>query len=252
MTEGDAMKKQPKSGRVNGRAGADGAANDPRTPEWLDQQLKGMRPLERVKFLGQLLETTDAVGPVETQLDGLPGTARKALDPPPSPTGSNGDGPRADRDQGTGRFAPGNRCGRGNPHARRQADLRAALAGAVGPDRLRKITARMADMAEAGDLEACKLLFDYLLGKPGPAPDPDRLDLEEWKLLDAQPTTAELARALIDNVDAGAAAEVLRGLLPADAAGTRQRMREGDVEEVMCLRDRRTGRRRKPSCAVPR
>ena len=36
--------------------------------------------------------------------------------------------------------------------------------------------------AEAGDIAAAKLLFQYALGKPGPTVEPDRLDLEEFKL----------------------------------------------------------------------
>lgn len=78
----------------------------------------------------------------------------------PSATGPNGD-----RDS-RGRFAPGNKLAVGNPHARRVAQFRTAMFGAVTEDDLRQIAAKLAEMALAGDTTAAKLLLGYLLGRP--------------------------------------------------------------------------------------
>jgi hypothetical protein len=243
----------------------------------LDGLLAGLSHGERVERLGALLKECAKLPqarpepPSEPVSDGAapghPGAARpeppsepvsdgaargraaQARPESPSATESNGEG----RDGKSGRFGLGNRFGRGNPHARRQAALCAVLTDAVDEQRLRKVAATLADRAEGGDLEAIKLLFAYLLGKPGPAPNPDRLDIEEWKLLDAEPTIYEFFRAVFDNVSAAYACEYLKKrqeekrqeaklLEPPTSAG---------AAEIMQARGQRSGRKRKPSAALP-
>ena len=77
----------------------------------------------------------------------------------PSPNGTNG------RD-GSGRFAPGNAGGPGNPHAKRVNELRTALMEAVTPDDLRKIIAALVKAAQAGDTAAAREVLDRTIGKP--------------------------------------------------------------------------------------
>jgi hypothetical protein len=46
--------------------------------------------------------------------------------------------------------------------------------------------------AREGNLGAIKLVFSYVIGKPTTAPDPDRLSVDEWRLLcDGVPTAEE-------------------------------------------------------------
>jgi hypothetical protein len=220
----------------NGQAAGTSAA--------LERLLVGLDPVQRVQRLGELLDECKLRDSVQKPLNGLK--------PSPSATVSNGAAETNGHDKKTGRFAPGNQCGRGNPHARRQAALRAVLFDAVGEDRLRGIATRLATLAENGDMEACKLLFAYLLGKPGAAPDPDRLDLEEWKLADAQPTVHELARALVDNVDARGACDHLRRRQPQDAQQLSERIvADANPSELLAARDKRSRRKRKASSAIP-
>jgi hypothetical protein len=81
------------------------------------------------------------------------------------------DGRRAD-----GKFAPGNRLGRGNPLAGRAAKIRAVL--------LRKMTAKVAnaiadklvEMAKRGDLAAIKELLDRTIGKASATEILERLE----------------------------------------------------------------------------
>ena len=80
---------------------------------------------------------------------------------PPSPTGPNGGGLGSD-----GRFAPGNRAARGNPHARRVALLRAALLRSVRPEDLAAVALALLAKAKDGDVAAARELLQRLLGPP--------------------------------------------------------------------------------------
>jgi hypothetical protein len=78
----------------------------------------------------------------------------------PSPNGVNG------RDA-QGRFLPGNPGGPGNPFARRSASLRRAFLEAVSDADLQAIARTLVERAKGGDLAAMKLVFLWVLGKPG-------------------------------------------------------------------------------------
>ena len=93
----------------------------------------------------------------------------------PSPNGSNGR-------TSSGRFAPGNPGGPGNPHGRRVAQLRAALISAVSDDDIKEIIQTIVAKAKNGELSACKILFEHVIGRALPAPDPDRAELEGEEL----------------------------------------------------------------------
>ena len=81
-----------------------------------------------------------------------------------------------------GHFAPGNKGGPGNPFARQVGQLRKKILEALGTERFDRVLEAVIVKAEAGDIPAAKLLFQYALGKPGPTVEPDRLDIEEFQL----------------------------------------------------------------------
>ncbi len=64
---------------------------------------------------------------------------------------------------------------------RKCAAFRAALMEAVTEQDIKDIAAKLRDDAKAGDKAAVKLLFQYVIGKPQPAVDPDALDLQEMR-----------------------------------------------------------------------
>jgi hypothetical protein len=132
--------------------------------------------------------------------------------PQPVPNGANGKPAATGKDSATGQFQPGNQCakGRANPHARKQAALRAIFDEVFDADSMRRVAKVLRAMAREGDLLAIKLVLDYQLGKARKAPDPDRLDLEEFKLLDQTPTKAEFLRALVDSLPAELACTLLQ------------------------------------------
>ena len=87
---------------------------------------------------------------------------------------------KIDRDL-AGRFAEGNAGGPGNPFGRQVSNIRKALLKAIDAERIVKIGEKLASMAEEGNVAAAKLLFSYVIGTPQPAPEPDRMDVEEWQ-----------------------------------------------------------------------
>ena len=90
----------------------------------------------------------------------------------PSTTASNGRDPH-------GRFGPGNKAAKGNPHARHVARLRAALYKAVRPADLADVVAALLSQAKTGDVSAAKELLQRLLGPPVELDFVERLDALE-------------------------------------------------------------------------
>jgi len=70
-----------------------------------------------------------------------------------------------------GRFAPGNRAavGRGNPHADRVAEWRAALADSVSGGDLAEVLGVLVAQAKAGEPWAVKELLNRCFGRPAQA-----------------------------------------------------------------------------------
>jgi len=100
---------------------------------------------------------------------GVPTSSTPPADPP---------SPYDERDA-AGRFAPGNKGGPGNPYARQSALLKRVFLEEGEPRRIRRIARKLLDLAEQGNVQAAKIVCNYCLGKPTPAVDADRVDLDE-------------------------------------------------------------------------
>jgi hypothetical protein len=228
--------RKKRAATAHGSGEANGQSNGHTDANRLEEMLAGLSPRERIQRLVEVAQGRQTTEQLRAELEAVP--------PPPSDTVGDGG-----RDAQSGRFAPGNKFSRGNPYARRQADLRNALAEAVTTEVLVKIARRLAGKACLGDVPSAQLLFAYLLGRPRLCPDPDALDLQEWRLVDASPTAHEVARALTDSVPAGAAAEVVQRLLGSrpDPVGEALEQAKESPGTVQALRDRRSGKRRQAS-----
>jgi hypothetical protein len=79
---------------------------------------------------------------------------------PPTPAGY-GNGRTA-----TGKFAPGNKAGRGNPLNQRVQQLRAALLRSVTPEDIAQAALMLVKQAKSGDRFAFAELLDRTLGRP--------------------------------------------------------------------------------------
>ena len=82
-----------------------------------------------------------------------------------------------------GRFAPGNPGGPGNPYARQVGAMRKMMVYFFNEDRMRELAFILYEKASRGDMAAMKLIFQFVMGKPPEAVDPDRLDIDEWQKL---------------------------------------------------------------------
>jgi hypothetical protein len=109
-----------------------------------------------------------------------------------------------------GRFAPGNKGGPGNGHARRQCELRKALLSCVTAEDMARLGRVLLTNACHGDAASAKLLLAYALGQPGAAPSPDRLDLDELKQLLEAPDWREVQGRAGNRLPPDFAARLLR------------------------------------------
>jgi hypothetical protein len=90
--------------------------------------------------------------------------------------------PDSPQQDAKGRFVRGNAGGPGNPFGRQVAELRKVLLDVVTPDKLRNLVVALIERATGGDNAAAKLVLLYSLGKPAVAVEPDRVDVDEYRL----------------------------------------------------------------------
>src|SRR5262245_759628 len=65
-----------------------------------------------------------------------------------------------------GRFAPGNKCGKGNPHAQKVAELRRVIMETMTAKDTAEMVHAMMVQSKQGNVAATRLLWSYGLGKP--------------------------------------------------------------------------------------
>jgi hypothetical protein len=114
-----------------------------------------------------------------------------------------------------GRFAPGNPGGPGNPFARQSARLRQVLLEVFDEQEMRQVAFTLRLLAQSGNLTAIKLVLQYLIGKPGAAVDPDRLEVEEWKLAQESRVGGAAFGETLRDVPAETANRMLQSAWPA-------------------------------------
>jgi hypothetical protein len=98
-----------------------------------------------------------------------------------------------------GTFKKGNAGGPGNPFGRRLAELRRIVLSAVTEEQMRRATEILIEKALGGELAALKMLFQYTLGKPHEAVNPDRVDIDEWELTRQTMVPTDVANEIIHN-----------------------------------------------------
>ena len=124
-----------------------------------------------------------------------------------------------------GQYAAGNKGGPGNPFARQVAALRKALLDAVTPEDLAEVTKALLAKAKAGDVPAARVLLGYLLGKPIPTVDPDRLDVHERDCFKEQATVVR-DMDLAATVEPAMVLNVIRGVRPGYTEAMGGKMRD--------------------------
>jgi hypothetical protein len=150
-----------------------------------------------------------------------PSTPRPAAPQTPPPQ----DPPRAPAGNGRdarGRFTAGNKYGPGNPFARQTAQLRKVLLEVVNEEEMRQVAFSLLIQAKGGNLAAIKLLLQYVLGKPAEAVDPDRLEVDEWRLAQESKTDAVEMQQMLGQLPAQTANILVRHGWPAAAEANLQ------------------------------
>jgi len=79
-----------------------------------------------------------------------------------------------------GRFAKNNAGGPGNPHARHCAKMLEMFRNAITDEEMYLLSRILFERASTGDMAALKMVWQYKLGKPLSAPNPDMIDRDEW------------------------------------------------------------------------
>ena len=90
-----------------------------------------------------------------------------------------------------GRFKPGHHGGPGNPYGRAVALLRRAMLDFMTPERMVDLCEMMYGEAMMGGRGWAELLLKYTVGKPAAVADPDRVELDEWRMPE-NPHAAEI------------------------------------------------------------
>jgi hypothetical protein len=72
----------------------------------------------------------------------------------------------------------------------------------------------------SGDVQAAALFLSYAVGKPLPAVNPDRLDLDEFAIVDSAPTLARTAAVMLSAMDPSLVVALVRSIIPADQDAT--------------------------------
>src|SRR5262249_14270569 len=116
--------------------------------------------------------------------------------------------------------------GPGNPFARQVSALRQALLNTVKPEDMQQVASRLIELARDGNIQAAKLLLAYAIGKPQPAPSPDRMDADEWDVFREQAPMQQEAPRFMNSCDPQLYLTGVRVARPAHGYVMRQKMRD--------------------------
>ena len=83
--------------------------------------------------------------------------------------------------------------GPGNPFGRRVAHNRKLMHAYFTTEKVLALFGKLESMAMGGNVGASNTLMKYLVGKPLPAVNPDRVNHEEWEMRREQPHLEEVA-----------------------------------------------------------
>jgi len=101
-----------------------------------------------------------------------------------------------------------------NPFARHTARLRAAMVNIVTEDDVQAVMRKMLTMAAAGSIPAMRLVMQYVIGKPSSAPNPDRLDLDEWNVHKETAAMTEDVPNVVKSLEPVACLDMARNVRP--------------------------------------
>jgi hypothetical protein len=102
-----------------------------------------------------------------------------------------------------------------------------------------------------GDVAAARIMFTYAAGKGAPDVDPDRLDIDEWKLTVEEAVDARDMKAIMTRLPVECANHIVRGVLPVlggemmDTLGQGLQVDPKDLQRWIKKRQRQAERERR-------
>jgi hypothetical protein len=148
-----------------------------------------------------------------------------------------------------GRFQVDNPGGPGNPFGRHVARIRQLLFAYFTEEKVLALFGKLESMAMEGNVAASNTLMKYLVGKPAPVVNPDRVNHEEWELRREHPRHEEVVGHMQNQLHHGAVIETQRLFDVAKEQGyTSQIMRGVDASraraEKQIAREKRRAERK--------
>jgi hypothetical protein len=143
-----------------------------------------------------------------------------AAGPPPDQTetlATPSESANASRDP-QGHFLKGNSGGPGNPHARHCARMLEMFRNSITDEEMYGLCRVLYERAITGDMSALKMVWQYKLGKPLPAPHPDRIDRDEWDHFQKDAMTLDEMKKVLGQLPSRIGNAIVSAALPSIAS----------------------------------
>jgi hypothetical protein len=135
---------------------------------------------------------------------------------PPDQTVPSADAsqPAGEQRDPQGHFLKGNAGGPGNPHARHCARMLEMFRNSITDEEMYGLCRVLFERASGGDMGALKMIWQYKLGKPLPAPNPDMIDRDEWDHFQKDAMTLDEMRQVLGQLPSRIGNAIVSSALP--------------------------------------
>jgi hypothetical protein len=135
---------------------------------------------------------------------------------PPDQTVPCADAPQPAGEQrdSQGRYLKNNAGGPGNPHARHCARMLEMFRNSITDEEMYGLCRVLFERAITGDMAALKMIWQYKLGKPLPAPNPDMIDRDEWDHFQKDAMTLDEMRHVLGQLPSRIGNAIVSSALP--------------------------------------
>jgi hypothetical protein len=135
---------------------------------------------------------------------------------PPDQTVPSADAsqPAGEQRDSQGRYLKNNAGGPGNPHARYCARMLEMFRNSITDEEMYGLCRVLFERAITGDMAALKMIWQYKLGKPLPAPNPDMIDRDEWDHFQKDAMTLDEMRHVLGQLPSRIVNSIVSSALP--------------------------------------
>jgi hypothetical protein len=122
--------------------------------------------------------------------------------------------PAGEQRDSQGRYLKNNAGGPGNPHARHCARMLEMFRNSITDEEMYGLCRVLFERASGGDMGALKMIWQYKLGKPLPAPNPDMIDRDEWDHFQKDAMTLDEMRQVLGQLPSRIGNAIVSSALP--------------------------------------